>query len=137
MKNIVDLIGRIFLSVIFFYEAFDTLFYFEETKETLSRLGIVWQQDFQLYVAIAVLSLGATLVLTGYRTGLGVIMLLIYWVPATFMVYDFWNLPKPESRMAGFMFMKNLAIMGGLFLLWVNGSQRFSIRKILATTKVR
>lgn len=137
MKNIVDLIGRIFMSVIFFYEAFDTIFYFEETRATLSKLGVMWHQDLQLYTAIVVLSLGATLVLTGYRTGLGVIMLLIYWIPATFLVYDFWNFPEPERRMAGFMFMKNLAIMGGLLLLWVNGSQRFSIRKILATTKVR
>ena len=137
MKNIVDLIGRIFMSVIFFYEAFDTIFYFEETRATLSKLGVMWHQDLQLYTAIVVLSLGATLVLTGYRTGLGVIMLLIYWIPATLLVYDFWNFPEPDRRMAGFMFMKNLAIMGGLLLLWVNGSQRFSIRKILATTKVR
>ena len=32
--------------------------------------------------------------------------------------------------------MKNAAILGGLFLLLSNGSSRFSVKKLLSTTKV-
>ena len=86
---------------------------------------------------IIILFLGAVLFLTGYRTGFATIILLIYWIPATFLVYDFWTFPKGEQRVVLMIFTKNLAIMGGMLILWVNGSKAYSIRKILATTKVR
>jgi putative oxidoreductase len=137
MKNIVDLIGRIFLSSVFIFEAIDTLKFYEETRASLTNLNIVWQQDFLMSAGIIILFLGAVLFLTGYRTGFATIILLIYWIPATFLVYDFWTFPKGEQRVVLMIFTKNLAIMGGMLILWVNGSKAYSIRKILATTKVR
>jgi len=137
MKNIVDLIGRLFLSAVFIFEAIDTLKFYEETRTTLTELNILWQQDLLLNVGIGILLLGAILIATGYRTGFAIIILLVYWLPTTFLVYDFWSFPRGEQRMFIMLFTKNMAILGGMLLLWVNGSRAYSIRKILATTKVR
>lgn len=137
MKNIFDLIGRIFLSVIFLFEAYDSMRYFHDTKEQMSAYGLVWQQDFLLTCAIIALILGGVLVLIGYRSTFGAILLLLYWVPVTLLVHDFWNMPKESLRLESIIFMKNLAIAGGLLIMVVNGSGKYSVKRLLATTRVR
>lgn len=137
MRNIVDLIGRILLSFIFLYDAYDSIFYFKATKAKMTAYGLTWNQNLLLVGAIFLLILGGTLVLIGYRARFGAILLLLYWVPVTFIVHSFWNDPEPERRLQAILFTKNLAIIGGLLMVWANGAGKFSVKRILATTKVR
>jgi len=137
MKDIVDLIGRILLSFIFLYEAYDSIFYFKETKEAMTTYGVDWHQNLLLYASIFLLVVGGTLVLTGYRSGLGAFLLVLYWIPMTFIVHSYWNYPQAEQRMQAILLMKNLAILGGLLIVWVNGSAKYSIKRLFATTKVK
>ena len=153
MKDFVDLIARIFLSFIFLYEAYDSIFFFKATKVKMDYYGLTWKPDLLLYGAIFLLVLGGILILLGYRSSLGAALLLLYWVPVTFIVHDFWNVPFecvmeiscPEleleanevyRRMQGILFMKNLAITGGLLMVLVNGSGKISLRRLFATTRV-
>jgi putative oxidoreductase len=153
VKKIFDLIGRILISFIFFYEAIDSFVYFNRTAQKMEYYGLTWNKDYLLYGAIILLILGGLSVLTGYRAKLGAFLLLMYWIPVTFMVHDFWNVPRDcifhfdctdigltgedlYRRLQGFLFMKNLAIIGGLLILLVNGSGEISIKRIFATTRV-
>ncbi len=136
MRNLLDLIGRLCLSTIFIFEAYDTIGFATKTKETMTRFGLTWQQDWLLYGAIFLLVVGALTLLFGYRSTFGATLLLCYLVPVTFIVYDFWNAPKEEIRLQSILFMKNIAIIGGLLMVMANGSGRYSIRKLLATTRV-
>ncbi len=137
MKDIADLIGRIFLSTLFFFEAGDTSVYQEMTYKIMTKYGFVWQQDFLYYSAITVLAFGALLILIGYRSGLGVFLILLYWLPFTFVVYSFWMAPTLEQQHSeAAMFFKHLAIAGGLLLMYVNGAGKYSVKRLLATTKV-
>ncbi len=153
MKKIFDLIGRILISFIFFYEAYDSFVYFNRTASKMEYYGLTWNKDYLLYGGIILLILGGLSVLTGYRAKLGAFLLLMYWIPVTFMVHDFWNVPADcvfqfnctdigltgedlYRRLQGFLFMKNLAIIGGLLILLVNGSGEISVKRIFATTRV-
>lgn len=136
MKDILDLLGRGLLSFIFLFEAYDSIFYYEATKQQMTAYGLEWQQDFQLVGAIILLTLGGTLLLIGYRTGLGMFLLLCYWIPVTFIVHAFWLDPEPLRRLESIMFMKNLAIVGGLLMVWANGVGKYSIKRLFATTRV-
>jgi len=136
MRDITDLIGRIFLSAIFLFEAVDSVLYIGKTKETMTHHGLTWNQDMLLYGAIFLLVMGGLMVLLGYRSTLGAIMLLMYWIPVTFIVHDFWTFPADQLRLQSILFMKNMAIIGGLLMLAAKGSGRYSIKKLLATTKV-
>jgi putative oxidoreductase len=136
MKDIIDLIGRIFISVIFLFEAYDSTKYFNETLRQMSQYGLTWQPKMLLLGAIVLLSMGGILVLIGYRASLGAFLLLLYWIPVTFIVHSFWNDPPELVRLQSILFMKNLAVTGGLLVVLVNGSQRFSIRRLFATTRV-
>ena len=137
MRDIMDLIGRIFLSAIFIFEGIDSIWYFEKTQETMTRYGFSAYQDTLLYAAIFLLVLGGIMVLLGYRSTLGAALLLCYWVPVTFIVHDFWNAPRSELRIESIMFMKDVAIIGGLLMLMGKGSGRYSMKRLLATTVVR
>jgi putative oxidoreductase len=137
MKHFLDLLGRIFISVIFLFEAYDSMRYYRETRLQMAEFGLTWNPDLMLSSAIFLLLLGGTLVLIGYRTTFGAILLLLYWVPVTLLVHDFWNKPPGELRIESIIFMKNLAITGGLLIILVNGSGRYSVKRLLATTRVR
>jgi putative oxidoreductase len=137
MRDITDLIGRIFLSAIFIFEAIDTTLFFGTAKATMQEHGLTWNQDFLLYCAIFLLTMGGMMVLLGYRSTLGAILLLTYWVPVTLIVHDFWNTQTNLAlRQESILFMKNFAIIGGLLMLIGKGSGRYSIRRLFATTRV-
>ena len=137
MKDILDLIARFLLSFIFIFDAYDSIFYFEKTKEKMTHYGLTWQQDMLLIGAIFLLILGGVLILIGYRSSFGAFLLLLYWVPLTFIVHSFWNDPEEARRLQSLLFSKNIAIIGGLLMVFVNGSGKYSVRRLFATSKVR
>ena len=136
MKDILDLLARVCLAFIFLYEAYDSIFYFQETKAKMATYGLTWNPNFLLVSAIVILLLGGTLLLIGYRTSFGVFLLMLYWIPLTLVIHSFWNDPEPEKRLQAILFMKNIAILGGLLMVYVNDSGRYSIKRLFATTKV-
>ena len=136
MKHLLDLLGRIFISLIFLFEALDSAWYFQDTKDKMTSYGITWNQHLWLYGGIIILVLGGVLVLLGYRAKLGALLLLAYWIPVTLIVHSFWNDPEDIRRIQSVFFMRNLAIVGGLLLIYVNGSGKYSIRRIFATSRV-
>lgn len=136
MKDIFDLIGRVLLAFIFIYEGLDSILYYQKTKETMFDYGLTWQPDILLIGAIVVLMLGGTLLLLGYRSSFGSVLLLLYWIPVTFIVHSWWNDPEPQRREEAILFMRNLAIAGGLLMIFAHGSGKYSVRSLLANTKV-
>lgn len=137
MKDFFDLLGRILLSFIFFFEAYDYFAYEKLNKEAMMIYGLTWNQDFFLYGAILLLFIGALMILLGYRMRLGVILLLIYWVPMTFVVHDFWAETEAAAfRLQSILFMKNLAITGGLLITSSHASGKYRLRRLFATTNV-
>jgi putative oxidoreductase len=136
MKDILDLVGRVFVAFIFLYDAFDSIIYFKETKAAMIEYGLTWNTELLLYGGIFVLLLGGTLILIGYRSGFGATLLLLYWIPVTFIVHSFWNDPESVRRMQAIMFMKNIAITGGLLIILVNESGKYSIKRLFATARV-
>ena len=87
MKDIIDLVGRILISIIFLYEAYDSIFYYKETKEVMTAYGFEGYQDFLIIASTICLVLGGALLLIGYRSGFGSFLILLYWIPVTFIVH--------------------------------------------------
>ncbi len=141
MRDIIDLIGRILLSFIFLYEAYDSIRFFHKVKAQIGAHGYASHQDELLVLGIALLLLGGLMVLLGYRTTLGAILLLLYWVPVMIIQHDFWNsVGEDDYRLQSLLFMKNLAIAGALLKISAaNGTYagKYSVRRLLSTTKVR
>lgn len=131
MKDIFDLVARTCLALIFIFEAYDSVVYFKKTLHTMKVYGITWHSEVLLIGTICFLILGAILVLTGYYANLGSLLLMCYIVPVTFIVYSFWDDPKEVRHIHAIMFMKNIAIIGGLLLLLVHGAGKYSIKRLI------
>ena len=118
MKNWLDLIARMCLATIFLYEAYDSTVYFQQTKKTMDAYGLESNQDLLLTTAIIILLLGGLLILIGYKASFGAFLLMLYWIPFTIIVHSFWDDPVEIRRLQSIMFMKNIAIAGGLSTSW-------------------
>lgn len=130
-KKITELIGRIILGLFFFFEGFDTIVYFKETRETLASFGFGWGTDFLMIASIVILLLGSIMVIIGYYANVGAMLLFIYWFVFTLVVYSFWNDPVGEKTLTITYFSRNMALCGGLLILVANGATGWSVKRIL------
>jgi len=136
MKDLLDLLARAFISAIFLFEAFTSAKFFERTKLTMTEYGITWNQEFLLISTIIALSIGGIFLLIGYRPGFAVWLLLLYWIPVTFIVYSFWNKVPEKQTLYSILFMKNIAITGGLIHVYLYGTGRYSFRRLVGMTRI-
>ncbi|MFZ4542603.1 MAG: DoxX family protein [Saprospiraceae bacterium] len=136
MKDILDLIGRLFLASVFIYLAIDKSTDKTFTLKLMSEYGFTWKPEFLYHASIVALTIGATLVGIGYRVGIGTLLICVYWLPYTFAVYQFWKYDSENAYFDQIMFLKNISVMGGLMILSANGAGKYSIKRLLATTKV-
>jgi putative oxidoreductase len=136
MRDWTDLFGRILLSGMFLFEAYDSIKFYDTTQELMVEYGLTWKTEFLLNSSIVALLLGGFMILLGYRPKLGAGILLLYWLPVTFIRHSFWNDPVSIQREQTIHFVKNMAIVGGLIIVLINGTGRFSIRKLISTTRV-
>ncbi len=127
MKDIMDLVGRIFISIIFLYQAVINILEASAAKEVMINHGIDNQTQFLFLMGIGLMLIGGLSVLVGYRTKLGAFLLLVFLIPSTLTYYfDF------DDQMKQQMLLRNIAIMGGLLQLMANGSGKFSVKRLLA-----
>lgn len=78
-----------------------------------------------LLLLIAGLSL-----LTGYRPTLGIVALVLFFVPVTLTMHSFWTVHDPAARMGEMVnFAKNLALLGSsLMFLGIRQPWPFALR---------
>ena len=131
MKDIANLLARMFIAFIFLYEAVDSILFFAETKNTMTAYGVTWRQDLLLGAIIVLLILGAFFVAIGYFAKLGAFFLLLYWIPFTMIVYSFWNDPEDIKRLHALYFMRNMGVAAALLLLLSNGAGKYSVKRLI------
>jgi putative oxidoreductase len=127
-KDWAALVGRVLLSILFIESGFEKISGFEGTAGYIAGHGLPFPQ---VLVAIAiVIELGGGLaVLAGWKTRWVALALIVFMVVITPVFHNFWGAP-PEAVMAQRInFMKNVSILGGIFLLLAFGPGRYSVDK--------
>ena len=137
MKNFIELLARLCLATIFVYEAYDSVRFGKLTKIKMTEYGLTWQQDTLFVLAATFLVVGAVFLAIGYRARFASVLLLLYWVPLTFIVHSFWNDVGVEQRMQSIFFMRNIAIAGGLLMVYLHGSGKWSVRRMLDSRRIK
>ena len=124
MTNVLDLVGRIFISLVFLSSGFNKIGNYEGTigwMETFSMPGI-------FLIPAIILEVGAPiLIIIGYKVKISAALLSLFCI-ATAVIFhnDFSN------QMQFISFMKNIALAGGFLFLVVNGAKDFSLDKKLS-----
>jgi putative oxidoreductase len=72
--------------------------------------------------------IGALSIILGYYTRAGALLIILFLVPITLMMHNFWTLDDPMMRqMQMSHFLKNLSMLGGACLLFYFGAGPMSI----------
>jgi putative oxidoreductase len=127
-QSVVLLVGRILMSVLFLWAAAAKLMALQGTVSYMASKHmpyIYWFLAGALFLQIA----GGISLLLGYRARWGVWMLIIFIIPASVVFHDFWNSSGSTRLIEQMMFMKDMAILGGLFAFTVAGPGSYSFDK--------
>ena len=124
MTNILDLIGRIFISLVFLLSGFNKIGNYEGTVGWMESLGM---PGIFLIPAIMLEVVAPILIIVGYKVRISSALLSLFCV-ATAVIFhnDFSN------QMQFISFMKNIGLAGGFLFLVVNGAKDFSLDKKLS-----
>ena len=127
MANVLDLIGRIFISALFLISAYNKIFNLEGSMGWMEGFGI---PGFLIFPAIAVEIILPVLVIVGYQARIAAGILAIFCLMTAFLFhFDF----SDQSQLISFL--KNTAIMGGLLIIISNKPQMCSVDYYLESKK--
>jgi len=125
VMRIVLLLGRILFSLIFVLSSINH--FRGETVAYVARAGLPLANVLVPLSGILAL-LGGLMVMLGFRAKLGAWMLVVFLVPVTLIMHAFWSVSDPMMRLfQQVQFMKNLALLGGAFIIAYFGSGPLSL----------
>lgn len=119
------LVGRVLLSIIFILSGISKIGGWSKTEHMMSTHHIPAAPAF-LAVAVAIEILCGLAILFGFKARWASLLLFFYLIPVSVIMHAFWHGPAVQAQMQQIMFLKNLAIMGGLLLLAAYGPGRYS-----------
>lgn len=127
VKQYGPLAGRILITAIFLISGYHKIIGFAAVSGMMAKAGMP-MPDVLLVGAIAFELGGALMVLLGWHACLGALLLVAFTVPATIMFHNFWAVDAAQYQNQFNHFMKNLAMIGGLFYIMAMGSGPFSLK---------
>ncbi len=124
--NPFTLVGRILLAALFIPAGLSKITGFAGTAGYIASKGLPLP-EVGAAIAIAVEVLAGLALLFGFGTRVAALALAVFTLAATFIFHNFWALPADQVMMQQLMFMKNIAVVGGLLVLAAHGAGRFSV----------
>lgn len=126
LSNPLALIARILMAAMFVMAGFSKIGGFEGT------VGYIASKGLPLASVVAVLTIileiaGGLAIMVGYKARIAAFLLGGFTLLAAFIFHNFWAAPAEQAFVQNTLFMKNISIAGGLFLLAALGSGSCSI----------
>ena len=119
MANVIDLIGRIFISALFLISAYNKVFNLEGSMGWMEGFGI---PGFLIFPAIAVEVVLPILVIVGYQARIAAGILAIFCLVTAFLFhFDF----ADQSQLISFL--KNIGLAGGFLFIVANGTKDWAV----------
>lgn len=129
-------LGRILLSSIFLLTAIQELLDWKSTEQYFLMSVTRWMNGFQagdffasllanlfpwmpwiLLAGVVIKIVGSILLILGYNVRLGAVLIILFLIPATWVVHGFWMIPEADRALEMVMFVKNVSILGGLLVV--------------------
>ena len=127
--HIVEVFGRIFISALFLIEAVRKFFNPDMSMIYMSDHGV---PEFLFYPSIAFEIIIPLLLIVGYKTRISASLLAVFVLTVTLSFHSHHII---DDGMQLTIFLKNLAIIGGLLLIISNKSQICSVDYYLESKK--
>jgi putative oxidoreductase len=122
-QNLAALAGRILIALIFLLSGIDKIQHYSGTLAYMQRAGLPFP-DLLLIASAIVETVAALLIIAGWKTRWAAAALVLWMIPVTWVFHN-----PAGGQDAMIHFMKNLAITGGLLVLWAFGPGALSVKR--------
>jgi len=128
MKPIAPVVvaGRVLLALIFIVAGFGKLTGLEGTAGYIASKGLPMPSLLAFGAGVLELVGGIALAI-GFQARWSALALAVFTLVATFIFHNYWAMPAEQQMIQQLMFMKNLAITGGLLLVFSLGAGPASV----------
>ena len=121
MANLIDFFGRLLISALFLFSAYNKIFSIDGTMSWMEGFGV---PGFLLYPTIALEIILPLFVIIGYQARVSAGLLATFCLATAFLFhFDF------IDQMQTIAFLKNFGLAGGFLFIAVNGPKEWAIEK--------
>jgi len=114
--DIAFLVGRIFVGGFFLMNGFNHFMKYNMMKGYASSKNVP-AAGLAVVMSGLLLVLGGASILLGVWPTVGIVLLLVFLVPTTLMMHNFWVVGEQEKMNQMIQFMKNTALVGFLLMI--------------------
>lgn len=112
------LLARLLFSMIFISSGFGHLSNTEQMTQYAASKNVIMPKVSVITTGIMLVA-GGLSVLLGLWVDIGALLLIIFLIPAAFLMHNFWTIEESADRQnEQIHFMKDLALAGGAFFIW-------------------
>lgn len=116
LKIPLTVVGRILLALMFVLSGIDKLTHIEGSAQFFASGGLPASSALVVLVGLFELLAGLA-VATGFMARWAALALAVFTLLASFMYHPFWAAPPAQQLVQQLLFMKNIAVTGGMLLL--------------------
>jgi|TARA_B100001093_G_C25999766_1_gene665161 putative oxidoreductase len=121
MSNLIDFIGRLFISALFLLSAYNKILSIDGTMGWMEGFGV---PGFLLYPTIVLEIILPLFIIIGYYARLSAGLLAVFCVATAFIFhFDF------TDQMQTIAFLKNIGLAGGFLFIVANGTKDWSFSR--------
>lgn len=121
-------IGRIAIGVMFLWSGAGKFGAIDQTVGYMHAYGMPASAALA-WIAALIEFVGGIMLIVGWRTRWVAAVLFVFTLVASVVFHAYWSAPAGEAMAQQINFMKNVAIMGGLLLLFCYGSGSFALER--------
>jgi putative oxidoreductase len=125
-QNAMALIGRILLALMFLLSGIGKIGDFAGTAGYISSVGLPLPSVLAAGALMLEIVAGIALII-GFKTRWAALALALFTIAAAVLFHNYWAMPAGQQMMQQIIFMKNLAVTGGLLMLAIAGPGAWSV----------
>jgi putative oxidoreductase len=126
LQSPLALAARVLMALLFVPAGFSKIAGFAGTAGYIGSVGLPLPQLGAVIAIVVELGLGLAL-LVGFKTRISALVIAVFTVAAGVFFHAFWAVPAEQVMINQIMFMKNVAIAGGLLALVAFGPGALSL----------
>jgi putative oxidoreductase len=120
------LIGRILLALMFVLAGISKLTGLQGTAGYIGSVGLPAPMALAVFTGLFEVAAGIALAV-GFRARFAAVALALFTLLASLLFHRYWAVPADQQMVQQLMFMKNLAVAGGLFVVGALGAGALSL----------
>ncbi len=115
-KSPLVLVGRIMLALMFVLSGFDKLIHVSATAGYIASVGLPMPAVLTVLSGLLEL-IGGLAIMTGFWARWAALALGFFTLVASVLFHPYWSVPADQQMVTQLLFMKNISVVGGMFIL--------------------